>query len=111
MSGRQKFESLHDKRAQKVRRKWGNRIGGLVLAVSGDPRLTKAWRIGSVGEERLARFFQRELPKSEIALHDRHIPGFRANIDHVLVAPSGVWVIDAKQPRARKANGHIAATV
>jgi hypothetical protein len=31
-----------------------------------------------------------------LALHDRRIPGSRANIDHVVVAPSGVWVIDAK---------------
>ncbi len=33
---------------------------------------------------------------SSWALHDRAIPGSRANIDHVLVAPSGVFVIDAK---------------
>ena len=30
-------------------------------------------------------------------LHDRCIPGSRANIDHLAVAPSGVWVIDAKK--------------
>jgi hypothetical protein len=95
-SGRQKFERLHAKREQKVRSKWGNRVGGLVLSLSDDPRSTQAWRVGSVGEERLARFFERELPKSVIALHDRRIPGSRANIDHVLVAPSGVWVVDAK---------------
>jgi hypothetical protein len=29
-------------------------------------------------------------------LHDRRIPGRRANIDHLVVAPSGIWVIDAK---------------
>src|SRR5213595_3186559 len=66
------------------------------MALSNDPQSTRAWRTGSVGEERLARFFARELPKSAIALHDRRIPGSRANIDHVVVAPSGVWVIDAK---------------
>ena len=45
---------------------------------------------------RLARFFDRELPASAITLHDRRIPGSRANVDHIVVAPSGVWVIDAK---------------
>jgi Nuclease-related domain len=79
-----------------VRNKWGSRVGGLVLALSDDPQSTQAWRTGSAGEQRLARFFERELPKSVFALHDRRIPGSRANIDHVLVAPSGVWVIDAK---------------
>jgi hypothetical protein len=36
-----------------------------------------------------------------IALHDRRIPGSRANIDHVVVAPNGVWVIDAKLYRGK----------
>ncbi len=29
-------------------------------------------------------------------LHDRRIPGTRANIDHIVVSPAGVFVIDAK---------------
>src|SRR5213595_3979280 len=66
------------------------------MALSNDPQSTRAWRTGSVGEERLARFFARELPESAVALHDRRIPGSRANIDHIVIAPSGVWVIDAK---------------
>lgn len=31
------------------------------------------------------------------ALHDRRIPGSKANIDHVAVGPAGVYVIDAKK--------------
>jgi hypothetical protein len=31
-----------------------------------------------------------------LAIHDRRIPGTKANIDHLAVTPSGVWVIDAK---------------
>ena len=50
----------------------------------------------SDGEERLARFLEKELPEVAIVLHDRRIPGSRANVDHIVVAPSGVWVIDAK---------------
>ncbi len=29
-------------------------------------------------------------------LHDRSIPGTRANIDHIVVSPAGVFVVDAK---------------
>src|SRR5436853_5665627 len=30
-------------------------------------------------------------------LHDRRIPGARGNIDHVVICPSGLYVIDAKR--------------
>jgi len=34
-------------------------------------------------------------------LHDRRIPGTRANIDHLVVAATGVWIVDAKCYRGR----------
>lgn len=34
-------------------------------------------------------------------LHDRLIPGTRANIDHIVVAPGGVWVVDSKRYRGQ----------
>jgi hypothetical protein len=34
-------------------------------------------------------------------LHDRRMPGSRANIDHIAVAPSGVYVIDTKRYRGK----------
>jgi hypothetical protein len=100
-SSREKYERLHERREQNVRRAWGKRLGGVVLALGQDPQSTRAWQAGSAGEERLARFFVRELPESALALHDRRIPGSRANIDHIVVAPSGVWVIDAKLYRGK----------
>lgn len=36
-----------------------------------------------------------------IVLHDRRIPHSRANIDHIAVAPSGVFVIDAKRYKGK----------
>jgi hypothetical protein len=36
-----------------------------------------------------------------VMLHDLRIPGSRANIDHIAVAPSGVLVIDAKRYRGK----------
>ncbi|WP_293167360.1 nuclease-related domain-containing protein [Microcella sp.] len=29
-------------------------------------------------------------------MHDRRIPRSKANIDHIVVTPGGVWVIDTK---------------
>ncbi len=40
--------------------------------------------------------WQREVGDAVIPLHDRLIPGTRGNIDHIFVAPTGVWVVDAK---------------
>jgi len=36
-----------------------------------------------------------------IPLHDRLIPGTRGNIDHIFVASSGVWVVDAKSYKGK----------
>jgi hypothetical protein len=95
-SGRAKYERLHTRREVKVKARYGNRIGRVVLSLSDDPQSTRAWDVGSVGEERLARFFERELSETVVTLHDRRIPGTRSNIDHIVVARNGVWVIDAK---------------
>lgn len=35
-------------------------------------------------------------------LHDRGVPRSRANIDHIVVAPGGVWVVDAKRYKNRR---------
>ena len=52
---------------------------------------TRSRGIGAVGEERLGA-----LPRG-IALHDRRIPNSKANIDHIVVAPAGVFIVDAKR--------------
>ena len=36
-----------------------------------------------------------------VLLHDRRVPGSRANVDHIAVTPSGVWVIDAKRHKGK----------
>jgi Nuclease-related domain len=60
-----------------------------------------SWRKGSGGENRLAAFVPCEVGERVIALHDRLIPGTRRNIDHIFVAPSGVWVVDAKSYKSK----------
>jgi hypothetical protein len=77
------------------------RLGGLILAVTDDPQSTRAWARGAVGEERLAVRLDALTKHGAQVLHDRRIRGSRANIDHLVVALAGVFVIDAKRYAGR----------
>jgi len=57
-------------------------------------REAEAWRVGAAGERTVARRLGRT--RRVIVLSDRAWPGRRANLDHVVVASSGVFVIDTK---------------
>jgi len=46
-------------------------------------------------------YLSRALRASGVVLHDRSIPGSRANIDHIAIVPSGVWIIDTKRYHGR----------
>ena len=60
----------------------------------------KHWATGARGEEILAEVLATRCPGA-LLLHDRRIPGSRANIDHIAVTGTGVYVIDAKRYRGR----------
>lgn len=75
-------------------------LGGLLLRLQAPPESETAWETGAVGEEALAAHLARRCPDA-IVLHDRRLPRSRANIDHLAVAPSGVYVIDAKRYRGK----------
>lgn len=86
------------------------RIVRLSAAIFGEPQSTRAWEVGAVGEERVAARLHAAADRGVLALHDRRIPGSRANIDHIAVGPAGVYVIDAKryenaQIRVRRVGG------
>jgi hypothetical protein len=61
-------------------------------------RAAEAWETGSAGEEVTAARLA-GLPQAFFVLHDLHVPGSTANIDHLVVGPSGVWLIDTKSYR------------
>jgi hypothetical protein len=88
----------HDRRAAKreerVKERFGRRFGGVLLAVVDEPQSTRAWAKGARGEQKLAEAIA-GLP-AVVALHDRRVPGTRGNIDHLVVAPAGLFVVDAK---------------
>ena len=62
---------------------------------------TRAWRRGANGERRTARLLAPLERQGWAILHDLAIPGSAANIDHLVIGPGGVLVIDSKQYRGR----------
>ena len=77
------------------------RLGGLIHALSDEPQSTKAWDTGALGEERLGNRLNELASDTLRVLHDRRIPGSRANIDHLAVTPPVSIVIDAKKYAGR----------
>jgi len=59
-------------------------------------RATAAWQKGSDGEQHLSSYLRKDANGRFTVLDDRRIPNSRANIDHLAIAPSGIYVIDAK---------------
>jgi hypothetical protein len=81
-------------------------LGRIVTAVTPKPQVgpesqsTKAWKTGAEGERRVAEVLT-GVAGIEV-LHDRLVPGKGgANIDHIVVGPSGVFVVDAKKYSGR----------
>jgi Nuclease-related domain len=88
--------------------RWGLVLGGLAAAVAAGwglrfkPRPDAvAWRRGAAGERRTARLLDPLERHGWAVLHDLAVPGSRANIDHLVIGPGGVFVIDSKQYRGR----------
>jgi hypothetical protein len=95
-------ETLEGHAAERARKKWGDHAAAVAAKIAHDDPDVRAWATGGDGESRLARFIDREVGEAVIALHDRVIPGTRrANIDHLFIAPSGLWVVDAKAYRGK----------
>lgn len=97
-SSQAEFDRRHKRREQSLDARWG-RLAGVARLLSDDPQSTKAWARGADGERRLAAHLTRVLGNRAVFLHDRKVG--RANIDHLIVASSGVWVVDAKNYTGR----------
>jgi len=96
-SARKEYERRQAKREKEIEDKWGTgRLGRFAKAFSDDPQTTKAWAKGARGEELVAEQLRKFLGGDAVLLHDRKVPRTRGNIDHIAIARTGVWVIDAK---------------
>jgi hypothetical protein len=70
------------------------------------PRSTIAWRTGAVGEERTGELLRRLEAEGYRIIHDRQIPGSRANIDHIVVGPPGVFIVETKNYEGKLSRAH-----
>ncbi|MGA4506716.1 nuclease-related domain-containing protein [Propionibacteriaceae bacterium G1746] len=95
-SAADEFRRRHDARRERVQAEHP-RIGNFLLAVFDDPPSTKAWSRGAAGENALGQVLEPIAGPGLRVLHDRRIPGSRANIDHLVIGSSGVFVVDAKR--------------
>jgi len=100
-SARREFERRRTKREEDVRRRHP-RLGAVILAFTEERTTTKVWDTGAIGEEALGARLNEQSGETLKVLHDRRIPGTRANIDHLAVTPRGVWVIDAKRYKDKR---------
>jgi hypothetical protein len=99
-SARARYSRLRQ-RDDRRRRKVFGRLAPLVAILTGPKRSTEAWASGAEGEERVGAFLDHTVGARGLLLHDRRIPGSRANLDHLAIVPSEVWVIDAKHYHGR----------
>jgi hypothetical protein len=79
-------------------------LAGLAAAVLVGWRLrfrpseqARTWRRGGQGERRTARLLDRLTRDGYVVFHDLAVPGSDANLDHLVIGRSGVFVIDTKQ--------------
>ncbi len=70
----------------------------LVLWPRRDPN---RWARGAAGELATAALLEHLPGRHWVVLHDLGLPGSRANVDHLVIGPTGVWVVDTKAYRAR----------
>jgi hypothetical protein len=57
----------------------------------------RTWQRGAAGERRTARLLDRLTREGYVVFHDLAVPGSDANVDHLVIGPTGLFVIDSKQ--------------
>lgn len=71
--------------------------GGLCLfVVTRLPAEARYWSKGALGEKKTAEYLLPLLARGFVVLHDRQVPGSKANIDHIAIGPPGIYIIETK---------------
>jgi hypothetical protein len=82
---------------------WAGLVGVVVAALIGwrlrfqPSEQARTWQRGAIGERHTARLLRRLARDGFVVFHDLALPGSDANVDHLVIGPSGVFVIDTKQ--------------
>jgi hypothetical protein len=96
-SARREYDRRVEKRSAELRGRFGERAGGFIARLTEEPASTRSWQKGAAGEETLAGALA-GIPGVRV-LHDRRVRGKRWNIDHVVFASAGIFVVDSKNYR------------
>ena len=75
--------------------------GAAAVGLVRPSRSEAAWRTGASGERQVGKVLDGLGRNGIYVLHDRTIPGSRANIDHIAVTPSGVFTVETKRYTGR----------
>lgn len=94
------YERRRQRRADAVRARHPQ-LGKVILTTTAEPQAITAWAKGAVGEQRVGAHLDELTSVGAVVLHDRRLPGSKANIDHIVVARSGVWIVDTKRCNGR----------
>lgn len=76
-------------------------IGGSAALRQARSRRDPNWVKGAAGEYLTDKSLHSHVSNDAVILTDRRVPGTKSNIDHVVVASSGVWIIDSKLWKGR----------
>jgi len=76
-------------------------LAPVIRLIAGPKPSTEVWGRGAAGEEHVGHWLDEAVRGRGMVLHDRALPHGRANIDHLAVVASGIWVIDTKHFRGR----------
>jgi Nuclease-related domain len=82
---------------------YGGLIGLAVAALVGwrlrfrPSEQARTWQRGAHGERQTARLLERLTRDGFVVFHDLAVPDSPANVDHLVIGPTGVFVIDSKQ--------------
>jgi hypothetical protein len=83
---------------------WAGLVGLVAAALLGwrlrfrPSEQARSWRRGAHGERHTARLLDRLTRDGYVVFHDLAVPGnTSANVDHLVIGPTGVFVIDSKQ--------------
>jgi hypothetical protein len=78
-------------------------VAGLAVIVEAvaPPHGAWSWAIGADGEVLTARALEQLKIEGFVILHDRRVPGSLANIDHIVIGPPGVAIVETKSFRGK----------
>jgi Nuclease-related domain len=82
---------------------WAGLVGLVAAALVGwrlrfrPSEQARSWRRGAEGERHTGRLLDRLTRDGYVVFHDLAVPGSLANVDHLVIGPTGVFIIDTKQ--------------